>query len=360
MKRRWIILLLTVAWLPWLGAAWFNTLPSDSGTWNIAAGYIRNNWDAIEVVLGVDLSMEGSAYPWYQSSAPTTKADGSTALDATDNGFLWIDSDTRKLYTYIHGTGFTALEGDAALVTFVNGDMTPTVAIGSTFLTYAGTLTISDFDNGIAGKVITVQSKGTVTFDVESGQDAAHNLDGSSANIVTASGDVTVWECENGTTWNLVRFNDASADNSDADVGEKATTVYVDAQDLATALQESGATVFNTTLDAASTFQDLDLSAYVGSTYAVVWLEVVAPFASAAAYIVRTNAYGSGTFTDHYSQWHIITNEYGPVGGTVIVGDGADCYGYICLITDSVGRIEHGCTSNAATITIKLIGFIAQ
>lgn len=356
MKRRWIILLIAVCWLPWLGAAWDNTLPSDSGTWNAAAGYIRANWNALEVVLGEDLTMEGSAYPWFQSSAPTTKADGSTALDATDNGFLWVDSDTRKLYTYIHGTGFTALEGDAALVTFANGDTTPTVAIGSTFLTYAGTLTISDFDDGIAGKVITVQSKGTVTFDTTSGQDSAHNLDGSSANIVTASGDVTVWECENGTTWNLVRFNDASADNSDADVGEKATTTYVDTQDLATSLQESGATVFNTTMTAVSTFQDLDLSAYVGSTYAVVWLEVVGTIDTENIYVARTNAYGSGTFTDHYSY----AGEWYPSGGTVIVGDGADCYGYMCLMTDSVGRIEHGLTNDSQTITIKLIGFIAQ
>ena len=209
MKRLWIIPIILVAWLPVFIAAWDNTLPGDSSTWNAAAGYIRNNNDALEVVLGVDLGMEGSAYPWYQAAAPTTKADASTAIDATDNGFLWIDSDTRILYGYVHGTGFVGLETVPTVVTFGATDTTPTVILGNTFLTHASTQTLTDFDNGIAGKVITVISTAAVTFAFSG------DLAGSSASVVTADGDVTVWVCEDGTIWNLVVFNDASADHSD-------------------------------------------------------------------------------------------------------------------------------------------------
>jgi hypothetical protein len=216
MKKRHILLLLALWWLPlFFMGAWDNTLPSDATQWNSAAGQIRNNWDAIEVVLGVDLSMEGSAFPWYEAAAPTTTADGSTSLAVAHNGNLWVDSDTRILYTYINGTGFVGIDSVPSVVTFGAADATPTVALGSTFLTDTGATTITDFDNGVAGKVITVISKGAITFDVTTAQDASHNLDGSSADIVTASGDVTVWVCEDGTTWHLIRFNDASADHSD-------------------------------------------------------------------------------------------------------------------------------------------------
>ncbi len=36
---------------------WDNDKPADSDVWNNAAGYIRDNWDALEVALGVDLSL---------------------------------------------------------------------------------------------------------------------------------------------------------------------------------------------------------------------------------------------------------------------------------------------------------------
>ena len=56
--------------------AWDNDKPGDNQVWNTAAGSIRDNWDAIEVELGIDLA---EAHPYYQSAAPTTKPDGSTA-----------------------------------------------------------------------------------------------------------------------------------------------------------------------------------------------------------------------------------------------------------------------------------------
>ena len=218
MKRRWILfifLIVAVAWLPAFIAAWDNTLPADSTAWNNAAANIRANWDALEVVLGVDLNMEGSAVAWYESSAPTTTADTSTSLTATYNGMLWVDSDTRALYTYIYGTGFVGIYGMPSVVTFSHPDATPSVALSNVFETNTSTATITDFDDGVDGKIITVISKAAITFDVDTAQDADHNLDGSSADIVTASGDVTQWICDGGTTWILIRFHDASSDHSD-------------------------------------------------------------------------------------------------------------------------------------------------
>ena len=207
-----------------------NTKPADSDQWNIAAGLIRTNNNAIEVVLGINLSMEGSASPWFQASTPTTTADGSTALTAANNGLLWIDSDTRILTAYIHGTGFRGIDAVPAVVTFTAADATPTVVLSSAFTTDSGGLTITDFDDGTDGKYIVVLSKGAVVYDTTTAQDADHNLDGSSGDITTASGDITVWRNEGGTTWYLVRFNDASVDNSDSNIAEKATVAYVDTQ----------------------------------------------------------------------------------------------------------------------------------
>jgi len=42
------LLIIVVAWLPLYMGSWDNTLPADSTAWNDAAGYIRDNWDAIE------------------------------------------------------------------------------------------------------------------------------------------------------------------------------------------------------------------------------------------------------------------------------------------------------------------------
>ncbi|GAH05608.1 unnamed protein product, partial [marine sediment metagenome] len=52
----------------WCFGVWDNDKPADSDAWNNAAGYIRDNWAALEVELGIDLN---EAHPYYQSAAPT-------------------------------------------------------------------------------------------------------------------------------------------------------------------------------------------------------------------------------------------------------------------------------------------------
>jgi len=89
-----LIVLLIMFTFPCYGA-WDNDLPADSSVWNDAAGYIRDNNDALEAELGVDLN---EAHPYFQAAAPTKKPDGSTALDVDDNGRLWVDSDDNTIY----------------------------------------------------------------------------------------------------------------------------------------------------------------------------------------------------------------------------------------------------------------------
>ena len=93
-------------------------------------------------------------------------------------------------------------------VTFADGDDTPSVATGNLFKHHASTETITMFDNGLSGQIITVISTAAITYDV-----TGTNLKGGSADIVTANGDVTQW-CFDGTNWYLLQFMDVSADHS--------------------------------------------------------------------------------------------------------------------------------------------------
>lgn len=96
------------------------------------------------------------------------------------------------------------------VVTFADSDATPSVMFGNVFETGTVTDTITDFDDGVAGQEITVISAAAITYDT-----TGTNLSGSSADIVTASGDVTRWVMDSdGTTWRLIAFVDASVDNS--------------------------------------------------------------------------------------------------------------------------------------------------
>lgn len=89
---------------------------------------------------------------------------------------------------------------------FTSSDTTPSVSAGNLYETDTGTLTITGFDDGIAGQTITVFSRGAVTYDV-----TGTTLKGGSTDIVTASGDVTVWNYD-GSNWYLIQYTDQTAD----------------------------------------------------------------------------------------------------------------------------------------------------
>ena len=93
--------------------------------------------------------------------------------------------------------------------TFTASDTTPSIKVSGQIIpswnTDTGTLTITMFDDSVAGTKIRVFSKGAITFDV-----TGTNLKGGSTDLVTASGDVTCWYSD-GTYWYLENFYDDSA-----------------------------------------------------------------------------------------------------------------------------------------------------
>jgi len=93
--------------------------------------------------------------------------------------------------------------------TFGAADATPTVAGFKTWKTGTSGLTITDLDDFPAGEERTIISKGAIVFDT-----TGTNLVGSSVDITTASGDITRWVSEDGTTKRLLAFVDVSVDNS--------------------------------------------------------------------------------------------------------------------------------------------------
>lgn len=92
--------------------------------------------------------------------------------------------------------------------TFTDSDATPTVTSGSYFKTNTSAVTITTFADGLNGQLIYVISGGAITYDFD-----ADDLKCGTADIVTASGDLTVW-LNDGTNWILVSFTDQSDDLS--------------------------------------------------------------------------------------------------------------------------------------------------
>ena len=108
--------------------------------------------------------------------------------------------------TVVNG-GFAAAGASGTFITFGAADATPTVAGGNLFKS-GGAVTITDFDDGVAGQTITIISAHAVVYDV-----TGTDLKGGSADITTASGDVTTW-ISDGTSWYLQNFMDVSANLS--------------------------------------------------------------------------------------------------------------------------------------------------
>jgi hypothetical protein len=84
------------------------TKPADNRDYDLRDNDIRTNNTALETAIGNEHEFvtggvqtgepnEGHAKAYYESAAPTTRPDGSTALDANDAGRLWYDSDVNQI-----------------------------------------------------------------------------------------------------------------------------------------------------------------------------------------------------------------------------------------------------------------------
>lgn len=155
-------------------AAWDNDKPADNRTWNLVAGDIRDNNDALEVVMGVDLLIN---HPYWQAAAPTKKPDGTTVLDSDDLGRLWVDSDDNILYI------LTAT--------------TPTWTQSSSVLTANNTWAVAQtWTLGIVANNVWVQSTdnagtGTVDLIKADASDVVHLADDTVTNTQSASDNST-------------------------------------------------------------------------------------------------------------------------------------------------------------------------
>ena len=102
---------------------------------------------------------------------------------------------------------FSANASNGTFLTFSSSDTTPSVTGGNLFKTHASGQTLTTFDNGVVGQIITVISTAAVVFAVSG------NLQAGSTAITTALGDVTQWVYD-GTSWYLLSWLADSIDLS--------------------------------------------------------------------------------------------------------------------------------------------------
>ncbi len=109
----------------------------------------------------------------------------------------------------------------------------------------------------------------------------------------------------------------------------------------------SGATVFNTTMTSAETFQDLDLSGTIGSNAGLCFLEVTANAGDIV--IIRPKGYGGAWAAHHFVGSNGV--------GYVDFSSGSE-FVYMMVTADSSGVIQIAASTNSTTITIKLTGYV--
>ena len=147
---------------------------------------------------------------------------------------------------------------------------------------------------------------------------------------------------------NTSKLASSGAPTADAQIANKK---YVDDQcdahvGIAGQYHADGTTVFNATMTAGSTFQDLDLSSYVGSNSALCYFEVTT---NAGPLQVSVKPKGNGgDGSKHLTGYH-------SAGNTSIV---SNCYQYLVSGTNSSGVVQIAANNNTSTVTIKLIGYI--
>ena len=94
---------------------WDNTLPADTTVWNVAAGFIRNNWDALETALGVDLDMTTVSFTMGDVEATSLTA-ASPAVDVTHSTYGATGDGSTDDYTAINAA--VAAAGENGMVLF--------------------------------------------------------------------------------------------------------------------------------------------------------------------------------------------------------------------------------------------------
>ena len=131
--------------------------------------------------------------------------------------------------------------------------------------------------------------------------------------------------------------------------GQDGITVLKSRDDV-NRVQADGSTVFNATLGAANTFEDLDLSSYVGATVALVLLEITS---DAASYFAVKPKGGGGAAAAHFNT----PDTPNGAGASSCTLTSASEYRHLITATDSSGLVEIAAGNNTTTFTIKVRTF---
>jgi hypothetical protein len=101
-----------------------------------------------------------------------------------------------------------------------DNDLTPSVLSGSFFTSNAAADIITRFDDAVAGQIWIVLAAVTTTYDCDNTDGGADDLDCGTADIVTASGDVTTWFYDGTQSIMLSWMDDSVAQAGGADLAE--------------------------------------------------------------------------------------------------------------------------------------------
>lgn len=236
-------------------SAYENELDNEAGLYS-ALSDVSNFLQTGDVLAGDDItdgSIDGSEID--ESSLVMTgliddddlaagAVDGGSGGEIADGTVDANDLDLTDDYALTGGLIFDGPVDIGTQETFDASDATPNVSTGINWISNATTFTITDFDGTPSeGDLLYVESGGATTYDCTSS-----GLDCGSTDIVTASGDFTVWKYD-GTNWDLQSFMDVSTDmGTDATGGTPATADISDVsvtQDELEELETIGATTIS-------------------------------------------------------------------------------------------------------------------
>ena len=133
---------------------------------------------------------------------------GNLILGDSDNTAINLNTKTEVKAQF-------ATNVNGAVSVFSSANNAPSVANGNFWKTHESNYTIIDFSNGIVGQTIYVltNQNSNVTYDCTKTDAPVSKLKGGTENLVTATGDLTVWTYD-GTYWYLVQFMDKTSNNS--------------------------------------------------------------------------------------------------------------------------------------------------
>lgn len=301
---------------------------------------------------------QGSAVAWAQTTAPTTRPDGSTDLAAADLGRIWLDTTNNvlKMLTAVGASDTWTPIGEVLCAIYTAGsEPARGLYIKGNELYFKGPdaaekclAGLIDEDNMATNSDTKVPSQQSVKAFVTSGTVTMTNktLTGATLNTPTANSPVIAGTVSGDA---FLDEDDMASNSATKLASQQSIKAHVAAQVATKGAFANGDVVFNTYVTAANTWQDLDLSAKVGANVAMVYLEVTG---SPSLYVaVKPKGYGSTTFADHYSS--------APLGASM-TGVGGK-HGYLVCMTDASGVVQIGANSgaNAAfAFTIKLIGYV--